>query len=333
MAFTYRGKRYRESTETEDRKLAQRIYDKVKGEIAEGKWFGRQPGEDKTFENMIEKFTEENIPERSNTVYKSILRTLSRAFNGPLNSITPNVVNKFKKDLRDKGEKSASINHKIRILKRMFNVAITEWEWFKDNPIASVHLLGKEDRRERWINLEEEDRILSHSPGWLKEIVTFALNTGLRIGEIVDLSWNNVDLFRKTLTVVRPKNNEPRTIPMNATVFRILKDKSKVRSLACDKVFQVNGKAFKKNYIQVAFKQAFNRADIIDLHFHDLRHSFATRLVQSGEDLYKIQILLGHKSPLMTQRYAHHYPESLRGSVEVLDGLDTKMTHLFNERV
>jgi site-specific recombinase XerD len=58
-----------------------------------------------------------------------------------------------------------------------------------------------------------------------------------------------------------------------------------------------------------------------DFHFHDLRHTFATRLVQSGIDLYKVQQLLGHKSPIMTQRYAHHYPESLRDGVEILDRL------------
>ena len=67
----------------------------------------------------------------------------------------------------------------------------------------------------------------------------------------------------------------------------------------------------------------------MNCHFHDLRHTFATRLVQAGVDLYKVQRLLGHKSPMMTQRYAHHYPESLRDGVEILDRRghrDTKMT-------
>ena len=71
------------------------------------------------------------------------------------------------------------------------------------------------------------------------------------------------------------------------------------------------------------------KAGIVDCHFHDLRHTFATRLVQSGIDLYKVQRLLGHKSPIMTQRYAHHYPESLRDGVEILDHqkrCDTKST-------
>jgi len=71
----------------------------------------------------------------------------------------------------------------------------------------------------------------------------------------------------------------------------------------------------------------FDREDIAmlahsldeDFRFHDLRHTFATRLVQAGKDLYQVQSLLGHKSPAMTQRYAHHYPESLRDAVEALD--------------
>jgi hypothetical protein len=80
------------------------------------------------------------------------------------------------------------------------------------------------------------------------------------------------------------------------------------------------------------------KAGIVDCHFHDLRHTFATRLVQSGIDLYKVQRLLGHKSPIMTQRYAHHYPESLRDGVEILDRqkrCDTKSTTVrrFSESV
>ena len=70
-----------------------------------------------------------------------------------------------------------------------------------------------------------------------------------------------------------------------------------------------------------AFRWALKKARIEEFHFHGLRHTFATRLVQAGVELYRVQQLLGHKSPMMTQRYAHHYPESLRDGVEVLDRL------------
>ena len=74
-----------------------------------------------------------------------------------------------------------------------------------------------------------------------------------------------------------------------------------------------------------SFRLALGKAKIDDFHFHDLRHTFATRLVQAGVDLYKVQRLLGHKSPIMTQRYAHHYPESLRDGVEILDQVGTHL--------
>ena len=73
------------------------------------------------------------------------------------------------------------------------------------------------------------------------------------------------------------------------------------------------------SHLRRAFRGAMKLCRIENFHFHDLRHTFATRLVQSGIDLYKVQCLLGHKSPIMTQRYAHHYPESLREGVEMLE--------------
>ena len=95
----------------------------------------------------------------------------------------------------------------------------------------------------------------------------------------------------------------------------------------CSKVFT----PIESGQLRRSFRLALRRAKIEDFHFHDLRHTFATRLVQAGVDLYKIQRLLGHQSPNMTQRFAHHYPESLRDGVEVLDrlaGVSTKLAHV-----
>jgi integrase len=85
---------------------------------------------------------------------------------------------------------------------------------------------------------------------------------------------------------------------------------------------------------RVAVCEARDRAGILDFRFHDLRHTFATRLVQQGVDLYKVQRLLGHKTQHMTQRYAHHSPESLRDGVNVLtpkhrvSAVSTNLAHL-----
>ncbi len=71
------------------------------------------------------------------------------------------------------------------------------------------------NKRDRWLLPDEEKKLLEASPEWLKEIIIFALNTGMRLGEILSLRWNSVDMKRKTVVVLRSKNNEKRTIPLN----------------------------------------------------------------------------------------------------------------------
>jgi len=163
-------------------------------------------------------------------------------------------------------------------------------------------------------------------------MILFALNTGMRMGEIRALTWEAVDLFRKTVTVFRSKNGEQRTIPINSLVLDVLKSKAKVRSLKSDYVFPNDTYTLlDDSHLRRAFRGAMKLCRIENFHFHDLRHTFATRLVQSGIDLYEVQCLLGHKSPIMTQRYAHHYPESLREGVEMLEKYrlaSTKSTNL-----
>ncbi len=142
----------------------------------------------------------------------------------------------------------------------------------------------------------------------------------MRQGEILSLEWANVDLFRKTATVVKSKNGEKRTVPLNNTVFKLLKKKYKKRQVKSKYLFSsmVGTQIDARNLLR-SFYNALKRAKIEDFRFHDIRHTFATRLVQAGVDLYKVGKLLGHKDIRMTQRYSHHYPESLRDGVEVLD--------------
>lgn len=182
--------------------------------------------------------------------------------------------------------------------------------------------------RDRWLSDDEERRLLEICPAWLRELVMFALNTGMRLGEIISLEWKGVDLFRKTVTVFKSKNKEMRTIPINETVFRILKNRVKVKSISGLVFHSPSHTKLCITSIDHAFRKVLKRTGIENFRFHDLRHHFATQLVQSGKDLYKVQRLLGHKTPSMTQRYAHHYPESLRDAVEVLDKRVTILSQL-----
>jgi integrase len=322
MSFVYQGRHHRKSTETDDKKLAQRIYDKLKGQIAEGKWFETQPGEEKTFREMMEKFQSEYFSNlASYSACKSYIKGLVAFFEDyTLSEITPSLISEFKIRRKAEGVKPATIHRQLGLMKRAFNLAVREWEWCKENPVTKVSMEKLNNKRDRWLTIEEEDKLIQSCPPWLKEIVVFALNTGMRLGEIRSITWQGVDLFRKTVTVFKSKNNERRTIPLNQKVFELLKSKTKVRSIKTDLVFHSqNHTPLDKGNIRRAFCITLEKTGIQDFRLHDLRHTFATRLVQAGVDLYKVQTLLGHKSPIMSQRYAHHYPESLRGAVAILD--------------
>jgi integrase len=125
--------------------------------------------------------------------------------------------------------------------------------------------------------------------------------------------------------------DEKRTIPLNQTVLNLLTSKYKNNGPA-EYVLGLNPstKMGARNLLR-AYYQARKKAGLEDVRFHDLRHTFATRLVQAGVDLYVVKELLGHKTITMTMRYVHHYPESLRHGVEVLDGLCHKSVTLAEE--
>ena len=193
-----------------------------------------------------------------------------------------------------------------------------------------------DNARERWLTIEDEIRLIdssiTYATGkgnikvanyWLQEIVVVALNTGMRMDEILSLEWTAVDLFRKTLTVMKSKNGEKRTIPMSKKVFELVKQSFKKKGGGYV-FFSHAGTKIDKSNLRRSFYKALERAGVEDFRFHDLRHTFATRLVQAGIDLYKVSILLGHKDIKMTQRYAHHCSESLREGVDVLDEIGKK---------
>ena len=322
MYFTYQGQQVRKSTGTADRRLADAILSKVKVQIIEGQYFEKAVAQSHTFTELMDRYEKEHVLRKlRHRGVKGYMNNL-RAFFGDrtLADITPKLIVAYKNKRYEDGKAPATINRELANLKKAFNLALREWEWCHQNPVTRVSMEKENNKRDRWLSEEEESQLLTACAPWLQDLVTFALHTGMRMGEILELTWRGVDFTRRTVTVMRSKNGERRTIPVNETVLRVLKAKAKVRSLASDLVFC--SKAFtpmESGHLRRSFRLALSKAKIEEFHFHDLRHTFATRLVQAGIDLYKVQQLLGHKSPIMTQRYAHHYPESLRDGVEILD--------------
>lgn len=335
MRFTYQGAEVRRSTETSDKKLAQRIYEKVRGEIATGKWFDRMPGEGKTFGEVMERYLREHsAPNKTPLSYRrdqSLSLHLLGSFQHRLiTEITPKHIAAYKTRRRAAGAAPKTVNNELILMGHAFNLAMKEWEWVNDNPVAKVSKEKVQNLVERWLTLEEEERLMRAAPPWLQRVIHFALQTGLRQGELLNLKWSHVDLFRRTLTILEQKNKAVDTLPLNELVVEVLKTQAKVRHLQSDYVFP-NGRGKRtdaRNLIR-AFARACAVAHVLDFRFHDLRHTFATRLVQAGVDLYAVQKLGRWKTISMVARYAHHYPESLRPGVEALAraSVRTKFAH------
>jgi integrase len=150
------------------------------------------------------------------------------------------------------------------------------------------------------------------------------------MSEILDLRWPQVDLSRKTITILEEQKNRGRdTLPLSEGALAVLKERARVRSIKTDLVFMTgNATRIESRNLHRAFYGALEKSKIKHLRFHDLRHTFATRLVQAGVDLYTVQKLGRWKTISMVMRYAHHYPESLRSGVEVLDKLKKVSTIL-----
>ena len=320
----HNGIKIQKSLETSDRKLAQAIEAKIRTEIVEGKYYEKLAGNNKTFMDMMDKFMKEHAPKVSNktqTSYTTSLNHLIPFFGeSSLLSISPKMISRYKVLRKDEGAKPASVNLELAMLSKAFSLAVREWEWLRDNPVLRVQKDKENNERDRWLSKDEETIILDNCPEWLRDILVFDLNTGLRQDELLSLEWSRVNLLRKTILITNTKNDKPKTVPLNKIALDVINRRSKVRSIKNNFVFfNRNGKKISVNNLRISFNNVMRKAGIKDFRFHDLRHTFATRLAQAGVDLYKISKLLGHKDIKMTQRYAHHCPDSLRDGVEILE--------------
>lgn len=311
-SIRYQGKRIQASLKTDNRKLAGKLYAKILTDIVEGRYFEKEKAKKITFREMVDKYMLRHKKMRDEHTVKQLLPVFGSLM---LSEITSELVSDYRYE-RLKKVKPATVYQELSLMRRMYNVARREWKWLRDNPIADLSFsVGNKNARDRWLTPKEEKKLLecATNPSWLRNLVIMALHTGMRRGEILNLKWQDIDSSRRLITIQKSKNGEKRSIPMSRTLHD---------TLSCIKVRDISGKVFPiaVRSLRAAFDSTLERAQIENFHFHDLRHTFATRLVQNGVDLYKVKELLGHKTITMTMRYAHHYPESLRSSVEVLDG-------------
>ena len=206
-------------------------------------------------------------------------------------------------------------NRELALLKHMYTLAI-EWEKVEENPAKRVKLFKGETKRLRYLMPDEVHRLLSRCADHLRPIVTVAVHTGMRKGELLRLRRDQANFDLGMITLTDTKNHETRHIPMSETVKEVLQ-----RIRGREGYFFTSdrspGQAVQDVYH--SFTTAVRESGITDFHFHDLRHTFASNLVMQGVDILTVKELMGHKKLEMTLRYAHLAPSYKTRAVAILD--------------
>lgn len=240
-----------------------------------------------------------------------------------LSQISPFDVERYKIERRDtktwhdKQRAAGTVNRELCLLSAIFRLAVTSGEVEK-NPVRKVRMLQEENKRERYLSPEEEERLLRQLVGdreHLRPIVILAIHTGMRAGEILTLEWQQIDFARGTIHLDKTKSGKARTIPMNSRARQALE--SLKRESAYCFANPETGKPY--TTIKTAWKAACEKAKIEGLRFHDLRHTFGTRAADAGVPIVAIAEVMGHSSIQTTMRYAHATDEGKRRAVEAIE--------------
>ena len=213
--------------------------------------------------------------------------------------------------------KPGSINRVIILLRYMFNLAIKwEVEGVFRNPTAGIPLLKENNQVERFLSVEEAKALLiaikaSKNP-MLQHIVSMLILTGARKREVLDAKWEDFDMERTSWRIPNTKAGKARIVPLSDTATALLMKLRKKKRSPYAFANPITLKPYKSIYY--SWHTARKEAGLDDVRIHDLRHSFASFLVNAGRSLYEVQTLLGHTQIKTTQRYAHLSTTSLRAA-------------------
>jgi integrase len=352
------GQRLRQSTGTSNKSLAQTIKSEIEAKITLGK-FDIKP-EEKTIERIFAAFDEySKTNHRSSTVdrYRCTVRNFQifLALNYPNitkpSQLKPALVEKYKSYRKNTNPRKLklprnfpieiphnchmgqprTINFELKTLKAIFAFGIKQ-EMCGANPLDKVtYFKITRQKAIKFLSHKECEKLLDHADSFRPVFFTF-LNTGLRLGELINLRWNDIDMKRRRLIVQakadwQPKSSE-REIPLNDGMMSLLYDIKPKRIRKKEYVFTYTestrftkkGRKLKPRFLRNQLIRIAKSAGIDELtRIHDLRHTFASQLVMAGVDLPTVRELLGHSDIQTTMIYAHLAPDHLAGAVNKLD--------------
>ncbi len=320
--YDQQGKRVQESTGTANRREAEKYLALRVSEVARGVYV-------KPVVVSLEEFGGRYLDyarmhKRSWNRDEQMLGHLKRHFGGVnLGDITALRVEEYQQK-RIREVCPATVNRELALLKHMFNVA-ERWEMHHGkNPVRLVKFLAENNLKFQTLGEEEERKLLVCSPPYLRELILFAINTGLRCGDIFHLKWQEVDLEQRRLNIIMKKTRHTLEVPLNETAAEVLQGRQAIKH--GPHVFYNPATGDRFHDLKLGLKSALKRAGLSGITWHTFRHTFASRLTRSGADLVTVKELLGHSTVTVTMRYAHSNDETKRRAVCRLSTSDKVVT-------
>ena len=335
---------------------ARRLLAKRLGEVASGTWVDpRVPVDATTFAGFAETFLEDHPGRRRSNHYTSNVSELVKEFGSRrLQEITRSDLDAYRVKLettarpgrpipptkRKEGGptryslpplSSTTVLKRLRVIHRMFKLAV-RWDVLTVNPATDLEKPSPRGGRTRYLTADEFERLQAASDPWLRPIQRLAVATGMRLKEVATLRWDAVDAAAGVLRVAEDTKTGSRDVQLGAAALAVLKDREdarrKVGRLAgrlSPFVFtSETGDDYSTDEARRRISDATRRAAVAagigaGLGFHVLRHTAASWMVTAAVPLYEVQRVLGHSTPVLTQRYAHLAPGHLKTAVSALD--------------
>lgn len=313
-----------------DKKDARRILKKLEAEMTKDRLnlFEVKQISLYAFIDLYLQYVKANKAKSSYQREMQVVKTIKKIFGDiPLMKITTLIIEEFKSKRIQEGLKPWSINKELAILRFMLKKAV-DWKYLQESPYKGIRLVKVGKLPIKFLTTDELDRLIESASLWLKPILLTLRNTGLRIGELLQMKWEDIDFQNRRILIKSSKTNSFRILPINQELMDTLlwlKDKyimpheDKViprQNHQMEYVFCMpNGQ--KISSIYRSFYKACKKAGI-KANPHMLRHSFASHLLMNGVDLVSIQQLLGHTSITTTMIYAHLAKDYKANTVENL---------------
>ena len=318
--FYVDGKRYQESTGTTNRRKAEEIERKIKEEKNLASFGIATIDPNITFNALADDFEKK----AKTSIFHTGRLVFLREFFGemPVRMITKNTVAEYRmaRQAKKPGLKDSTLNRDVAVIRRVLFWAL-EQGLVAQNPLTRVGMVRERKTKKPILSLEHERAILAVAKPHLRHMIVTAIDSGLRRGEIFKQAWQDVDLPHGVLYVTKSKTaeGEAREIPLTKRLKELLLDKSKKRSSTSDLVFTYRGNAI--GDLKRSWETAQRNAKIlIRYRFHDLRHTFATRLMLAGVVQDIRMALMGHEPRTVHWGYTHVELPAKREAIRKLEG-------------